>query len=307
MRRGTGLGFLATIVVAAMAGGCSWWADDGPEEPGLYAVNGDGELQRLNGSAEWERETWPDRQNFPPDTHFVVRNPAPDDDSAAAAGKPKVTLRKVGWVRSEIRSGKEIGPPRGRRWVTAAIPELQVPVRLVHDRDDVLMVAPQRGALAPGLYSLQLESGGRQIQARFGVGWSGVDETRYAGAHCMDRYVENAATWYTPCARQRLATPTDGLQIRLVQPDRRADEGKISLVVKGTIANTSRQARAIPMLQGQLKDDKGRVVRRWEFASPAPKLDPGGYVPFATVAKDVPPTATDLTVRFQPFSRAALQ
>jgi hypothetical protein len=169
------------------------------------------------------------------------------------------------------------------------------------------MIAPQQGALEPGLYSLELESGGRPLQARFGVGWSGVDETRYAGAHCMDRYVENDATWYTPCARQQLATPTDGLQIRLVQPDRQAAAGKVSLVVKGTIANTSQQARAIPMLQGQLKDDKGRVVRRWEFASPAPKLDPGGYVPFTTVAKDVPPNATDLTVSFQPFSRAALQ
>lgn len=302
MRRAPRPAQLAPALLAFLLAGCSWWGG-APEEPGLYAVVGDEDPQRLNGSPEWERETWPERQNLPPDTRFMVRLP----ETAKAAGQPRVGLSKVGWVRSEIRSGSEIGPPQGRRWVNAPLAEFAVPLRVVHRKADVVMLAPQQGKLEPGLYSLQIEAAGTRLQARFGVGWSGIDEKRYAASHCMDRYVEKAGAQYRPCAQQRVAVSTEGLQIRLVNPDRQAMGDKLRLVVKGTIANVSEQARAVPGLQGELKDRSGRVVHRWQFASPTEKLEPGGYVPFTTVANGVPSTATDVTVRFQPYSRSASQ
>lgn len=298
MRHAAGFGLLVPAMVALMLAGCS--ANDIPEEPGLYAIDADGDLQRLDGSPEWERETWPDRENLRPETRFVARYPE-------TGGQKTIVLRKVGWVRSEIRPGAEIGPPQGRRWVTAPLPELVVPVQLVNETTRTVTIVPQKGALDPGLYSLQLDSGGKRLQARFGVGWSTIDQKRYAGAHCMDRYMVEASTQYRSCATQHVPTLTEGLQIRLVDPDKRFVGDKVNLVVKGTIANTSEQKRAIPMLHGELKDQSGRVVHRWEFASPVPELEPGAYVPFTTVADGVPPTATDVTVSFQPLSRAALQ
>jgi len=297
MRHVSGFGLLASAMVAIILAGCS--ATGVPDEPGLYAVDSDGDLQRLDGSPEWERETWPERENLRPETRFVARYPE-------TGGQKTIVLRKVGWVRSEIRSGAEIGPPQGRRWVTAPLPQLVVPVQLVNETAETVTIVPQSGALDPGLYALQVDSGGRRLQARFGVGWSTIDQKRYASAHCMDRYLD-ASTQYRSCATQHLPVPTDGLQIRLVDPDKRFVGEKVNLVVKGTIANTSEQKRAIPTLYGQLKDQSGRVVHRWEFASPVPELEPGAYVPFTTVAEQVPPTATDVTVSFQPLSRASLR
>jgi hypothetical protein len=320
MRRSKGFGSLAATLLVIVLAGCS--SADVPDELGLYAVDDDGEFQRLDGSPKWERKTWLDRENLRPETRFVARHPALDKNSRAK-GNQKITLTKVGWVRSEIRAGGEIGPSRGRQWIAAPIPELEVPLRLVQYRSDAVRIAPLQGALNPGLYSLRVDLGGSKLQARFGVAWAKLDQKHYATAHCIDRYIQKGTARYQPCAKQRLAasttnplaTPakerladsprnrlasaTKGLQIRLGEPDKRAIGGKVSITVQGWIFNDSRQARNVPPLQGQLKDSKGHVLHQWAIPRPTSQLDPGGYASFKTIADNAPPTATNVTVTFQ--------
>src|SRR5690348_1202153 len=70
-----------------------------PDEPGIYAfTENDQGLNRLDGDADWETATWPDRSNMPSNVQFVVYDPSLAGRSAGSS----VELWRVPWVRSEI-------------------------------------------------------------------------------------------------------------------------------------------------------------------------------------------------------------
>lgn len=271
-----------------------------PDEPGLYAVMADDEFQRLDGTPKWEGETWPERANFPSETRFLVLHPA-----LSASPEPigeKITLRKVGWVRSDIASNREIGPPKGRRWVTADIPGLRIPLdyNYVDGRPDLVAAKPQQEALEPGLYSLQLQIPDARVNARFGILWDQVDQQQYAATHCIDRYLEGNATTYRPCVKQRLAFSTEGLHLQLSETHKRVVDGRTVVELAGTVANVSGEPQTLPMFQGELKDPSDRMLYQWTFAAPVDEIAPGQSVPFHAVLDEVPDNVAKVTVRLSP-------
>ena len=134
MEKQTTLAGWAGLLISGLAmvlAGCAGF-DGIPREAGLYAIE-DGDPVRLDGDPEWERETWEQRANLPPQVSFLVRT----DDLATAPDtlQQHIQVHKVGWVRSEITQAGNIQPITGSQWANARIEELQVPVRLSRHRD----------------------------------------------------------------------------------------------------------------------------------------------------------------------------
>lgn len=282
------------MLLVAVLSGCTGIGV--PRESGLYAVQGD-RVQRLDGSREWETNTWAERSNFNPDVRFMIRNPqlAASHDLSSV-----IYLRRVGWVRSEINQQGEILPVTGSQWVETGIDELTVPIRLEPhpDSTDVVSVVPQ-ARLERGLYTLQLGSAsGRQVNARVGVEWPGVDRRSYAAANCVDRY-PGSEVGYRLCADQQQAFASKWLKLHLVKPEIRNLPGQPKeLIVKGVVVNTSRHSTRVPMLEARLLTDDGVVVRRWEFNAPSGELQPGASIPFESELRNPPSGASNIHLSF---------
>ncbi|HEY1382270.1 MAG TPA: hypothetical protein VGF43_01575 [Dongiaceae bacterium] len=162
-----------------------------PDDPGVYALTDDG-LQQLDGDADWEQETWPDRQDMPSNVQFVINDPA----LAGRSGGTSIELWRVPWVRSEINAQDQAMPIEGSQWAVAPIEEFSVPFRYESLEGDtsIVHIVPT-APLEPGLYMVRVTPGARQ--ARIGVAWSSVDQRQYAAANCVDRY---EADRYRPCS-----------------------------------------------------------------------------------------------------------
>ena len=253
---------------------------------------------RLDGDPEWERETWEQRANLPPQVSFLVRT----DDLATAPDtlQQHIQIHKVGWVRSEITQAGNIQPITGSQWANARIEELQVPVRLSRhrDHDNVVQVTPL-SALAPGLYTLSAGLSSAATQARFGVHWSRVDRREYAAAHCVDRYPGSTQN-YRPCEEQELGIASRVLAVHLVQPEVSQPPGQPrQLIIKGVIVNTSGQAVPVPPLQARLVNQEGTIIKRWEFLADTKALAPGASTPFESRLTNPPAGASDVQVTFE--------
>lgn len=280
-----------------------------PDESGLYVERtgaaGQPSWLRLDGSRQWEIETWAQRSDLDPGVVFIVRNP----ELAQAGGAPArfVRLRRVAWVRSAISARGDIMPADGGRW---AVPDLDVflvplDVRMLEGRDDALRAAPLR-PLEPGLYSLEFGAGAEPQRARLGVQWSSADERAYSATTCVDRY-EGAGPRYRPCAEQVQGLQTAGLQwlkLYLVAPELRDSTEGQALVVKGVVVNTSEDEQTtVPTLEAQVRGPAGEVLERWHFDPGIAPLAPGGSASFRTEARRAPPGAHSVHVEFAPLGR----
>ena len=270
-----------------------------PDEPGLYANTGGGELQRLDGPADWERETWAERSDLSRDVHLVVAHPSLAEGTDALP--ERIRLRKVGWLRSEIGPNGVIAPVDGAKWVAPPIEGFTVPLDYaeVDGRADVIEARPRSGALEPGLYALELRTGAIQANGRLGVEWTGLDQTQYASAHCIDRYAESAPA-FRHCSEQAYAEPLDGLQVHLVEPERRSGDGGEFLVVRGLVVNNSGTPRQVPTLRAVLHGEDGRRLHAWPFAVPDQELAPGQSVSFQTGSDKMVAETHSVRVEFMP-------
>lgn len=285
--------------LAGVLSGCGTTGDDYfsrrdidlPEEPGIYATAGDGELQRLDGPHSWETETWPVRSELSPESEFVVYDPA------LLSSGTDLTLWRVAWARSELAGAAAIMPLEGTRWVVARIDPFEVPiyVRTLTSYPDFRVVVPMDD-LEPGLYQLELTGPGGDRRGRLGVGWSGVDKRLYASAHCVDRYSRLTPPYRTcdsqGATMQELAR--QGLSIALVDPV--VQDG--TLLIQGVVVNRSDTSKPLPALEAQLLGPSGDVLKRWSFQATAGDIEPGGHVSFQTSTGNPPADTAQVNVRF---------
>jgi hypothetical protein len=158
-----------------------------PDDPGIYAITSDGDLQQLDGDSDWEEETWPDRQDMPANVQFVISDPA----LAGRAAGTSVELWRVAWVRSEINAQNQAMPIEGSQWAVAPVERFSVPFRYEspEGETDIVHIVPT-APLAPGLYTLRIVNPAAR-EARVGVAWNSVDQRQYSAANCVDRYEGN--------------------------------------------------------------------------------------------------------------------
>lgn len=74
--------------------------------------------------------------------------------------------------------------------------------------------------------------------------------------------------------------------------------GNELVMVSGRIINPSSDPQPVPPIKAQLHDRSGRLIFSWTIEPPAPKLGPGGSVPFNSAEMDVPASGPDSTVTF---------
>lgn len=275
-----------------------------PEEPGIYAIRADAELQRLNGTREWELKTWPQRSNLDPHLEFVVYEPA-----LARSGRPPqelVQLWKVAWVRSEIKKDGSAMPVSGSSWAVAEIERFQVP--LAADRaprqPDVVRLTP-RTPLEPGLYSLKVRKGSSVDTARIGVQWESVDKRAYSAANCVDLYSESGNS-YRACddiAEELNPYSADGLKIALVKPH--TQSGK--LVIQGVITNKTERTKQIPPLRAALLDNDGNETAHWIFTPDIMTLGPEEQVSFRTETDPPRRGGARVRVTFLPVGESSMR
>ncbi len=89
-----------------------------------------------------------------------------------------------------------------------------------------------------------------------------------------------------------------GLDFRNVASKRETDGDATVLVVSGQVANVSKDAKDVPLLQGTLHDAHNQVVRQWSFPAKDNRLAPGAVTSFETRLRNPPADATGLTIGF---------
>lgn len=285
-------------LISAIAGLSLFACSSLPDDPGLYAVSEAGEVQRISGGPKWDRKTWEDRSDLPSKLRFFVVEPAIAENMGAL--DDKIKLRRAGWVRSDIRADGGIAPAVGAQWIAADIKSLTIPLtyQRVGKRNDIVAAAPLGGALESGLYVLDFSDGGMKTSGRFGVNWTNTDKNAYASGTCIDRYVRKEGVGYRRCLEQQQTTATLGLQLIMVEPERRIVDGRPAIIVKGVVLNRSDRRRSVPPLEGRLVDEEGRLLRDWRFKATTGEVDPGRSVSFGAIVEGAPGNVKNIEVRF---------
>ncbi len=282
---------VGAALLSACAGDSSGPRIPIPEDHGLYAMVGQDELRRLDGTGDWEVQTWNTRADLSPAQQFVLYDPIL---AARGVTDDDIEIWQVAWVRSDIRDDGSAAPIQGSQWAVAPLEDFRVPVSLrsVGDYPDMLHMVPE-GPLAPGLYSLQIRQGAAARSARFGVQWSSIDKQDYSASHCVDRRSGTRPAFQT-CGSNTLAATSDAarnLRISLVDPVKTTVGGQRVLIIQGTITNEATAPRAVPMLEATLQDSAGTVLQRWPFTPQQAELAAGATTSFRTEIQQ-PPTAT---------------
>lgn len=302
----------AAFTLAACGGGPDFAAGGRklptPDDTGIYVLTPDDELARIDGSPEWERQTWPARADFTPGIEFVLYEPA-----LAGGDGDAVHLWRVAWLRSELQPTGQAAPVSGSQWVAAELEGLRVPLAVTpHPEIPGLFHLDPGARLEPGLYELKVSPRGvERRQGRFGVLWNSVDKRTYSAAHCVDR-VNGGRVAFRPCAASQANVAQAGagqtaynvfattnnaarnpLRIELLDPVR--ERG--GLRIRGTVSNSSNRAQAIPEMRATVFDRAGRRVDSWVFAPPQGRIAPGGQVMF-TAWQPVAEGAARLDVDF---------
>lgn len=276
--------------------GSDQWSDVEPDEEGLYAYNGD-DLVRLDGDAEWEKETWGERSGLSPHNEFIIRDDTLEEFGGAASDV--VGVRKVAWVRSSVNENGEITPVTGSQWQSAPLPSLTVPLDYAErseSNQDLIRVRPRR-PLEPGLYAIYLDTGEGARKARFGVAWPETDKQAYASSVCVDRYVGDS-TGYRLCGEQASSQSGDPLQIYLVQPETRTVGSGRTMVISGVILNNSSSTQQVPLLTAVLRDASGQPLTSWRFKAAGGQLEPGQSTSFRTEVENASQQVHSVNVNF---------
>lgn len=302
MYRQTAVVFLtATALALAACGGPEFTAGGRalptPDDPGLYVLTAGDELRRIDGSPEWEEETWPSRSDLRPDVEFIIYEPALAD--AARSGEGAIRLWRVAWLRSELEPTGQAAPVSGSQWVVAGLDGLAVPLAATPHPEErgVIHLRPAEG-LSPGLYELRSEPAAGPVHSgRIGIRWSSTDKRAYSAAHCVDRVVGGEKR-FRPCTASNgaraeaagstgMSSPTsmtttqsaaDALKIELFDPV--PENG--GLTVRGRVTNRSDAPRSVPMLKGTILDRSGNPTDSWLFTTPESTVPAGGTIAFTT-------------------------
>jgi len=264
LMRGIAMG-LITLLLGGLAGCAGDPAGRATSQYGIYAVEDGDELVRLDGGAEWERQTWAGRQDLEPELTLLVHDPQLSQPGAVSELRQAILLEKVAHVREEVsvKSGAR-RPVSEDLWVASQVERFRVPVDFgpVPGRPGMIRVMP-RQPLEPGLYSIRLGREGDYTLARFGVGWPEVDKQHYARLHCVDRYQGAGSVAYFDCQGEP-APATAGLRIGELKSSRRTVAGVPMLSVVGVVENTSDRPLRLPPLRARLESRQG-VEQLWTF------------------------------------------
>ena len=261
---------------------------------GVYAVQ-NGKRGRLDDDPKKVLQTWDLRTNLPSNVQFLIIN---DAVAASDPNADRVLLEKVARVRNEIEPDRSVHKAPKAAWVVAHLPELRIPVTVTRQSGTprVLRVSPN-ALLEPGLYSLFYQTAQTRIGGRFGVEWSKVDKTQYAGLYCVDRYRSEPA-YYRPCREGELlesATAT-GLRVHDLKVRKDFIGGQPALVLNGKLTNASTAGLRTPLLLAVVNDKSGNELQRWTFRPNVAEIPPGGTLGFSTSAAS-PSDAAGVTVR----------
>lgn len=288
---------LLTAALAGCAGG--QYSDPVAEaasaeitQAGIYAYD-DGDIVRLSGSPEWERQTWEDREDLSSDIVLIVYDPSL---LASAVSQDAVSLREVAWVEQEIVAQTGVAGAAGESpWVATDLAEFEHPVDIspLGSNPQMLRVTP-RSALDPGLYSIALDGPEEGMFARFGVGWTSLDMNSYAESHCVDRYRASDRTVYARCGTQMGA---EGLAIRDLHTETLSSASPDVLVLKGKVENTTDHPAQVPPLLATVSDAGGTPLQEWTFSTEPNFLMPGETTFFQTQLVDPPRAVDNVEVR----------
>lgn len=256
-------------VIVMLLGGLAGCAGDPAREAGLqygiYAIEDDDELVRLDGSPEWERRTWASREDLEPELSLLVHDPLLSEPGAISTLRQTILLEKVARVREEVsvKTGTR-APLAEDLWVASEVERFRVPVDFgpVSERPGMIRVSP-RQPLEPGLYSVRVGREGDYTLARFGVDWPEVDKEHYASLHCVDRYQGGGSIAYFNC-QEEPGPSTAGLRIEGLKSTRRTVDGVPMLSVVGVVENTSDRPLRLPPLRARLESRQG-VEQLWSF------------------------------------------
>ena len=294
---------LLTIVVTACAGSLEP-SFPLPDDPGLYAVTRDDELQRLDGDRDWEVESWPARAAQGPYTEFVIFDP--DLERDARPDDQVVELWRVAWVRSEVDHRGLAGPVQGSEWAVAPVDSFRVPITLrrAEGYGEYLHVVPSL-PLEPGLYSLRLNKAGSSRTGRLGVDWPAVDKREYSAVNCVDRYLGTEVAYRT-CTDgsgvMESSSASEGLEITLVDPLRKGN----ALVVQGVVVNTTSDVKTVPAMRAVFLDSAGRRLTDAIIEPRQVDLRPGERMSFKTEVDNAPQTTARIDVDFVPMTNAGM-
>jgi hypothetical protein len=304
-----------------------------PPNYGLYAYNGD-TLIRLDGDGDWERSTWSDRSDLAPKIQFVVYNRSLTTDPTPLPDL--VELRRVAHVRNDVLGSGNVVPAQNNRWAAPDLPDYRISLNYtpVPGHSDVVVATPS-DPLAPGLYSFSLQSKPQPVDSRIGIGWSDVDQNQYAEAHCVDSYPSGyhpcdesngrandpaagdanltppatgtlqGTLSNQPAANTVAAAPDPGtnaalapLSVRDLKSSRSMVAGALTLLVEGSIVNTSSDLRTVPsqLVVSLLRAD-GSVTQTVPISDlPPAVLAPGDSYHFRAEVKDPPADAVRVRV-----------
>jgi hypothetical protein len=290
-----------------------------PPNYGLYAYDGD-QLIRLDGDSNWERSTWSNRSDLPPKVEFVVFNRSLTTDPTPL--QDVIELRRVAHVRNDVNGNGNVVPAQNNRWAAPDLPVYRVALNFtpVPGHSDMVVAEPS-DPLAQGLYSFSLQTRSQPLDTRVGIGWSDVDQTQYAEAHCVDSYPAGyrlcsesdarandpaaGTIGNQPAAMTVAAVPAPGtnavvanLTVKDLRSSRSVVAGALTLVVEGDLVNTSAALRTVPpQLVLSLLGADGTVLQNVAIADlPPAVLAPGDSYHFRSEVSDPPANAVRVRV-----------
>ncbi len=100
--------------------------------------------------------------------------------------------------------------------------------------------------------------------------------------------------------------PGAGLELRSIKSERHREGDVSSLIIKGEVANTSRDVRDVPVFRGALTSKDGDEIHTWTFTIRQENLLPGEGVPFKVTVEDPPKGAAGLSITFISFEEAGM-
>ena len=284
-------GLYVVVASGAVLGAAACSGPSAPPLPGsygLYARNDD-HLMRLDGSPDWERETWDRRSDLSLHSALI----AFDRSLVNALPDETLILQNVAWVRYQVTADAQSDVRQVGEWAVTDLPEFRVALNYfpVPQNAEMIEMHP-RQELLPGLYSLKLHRSDSVLASRFGVAWDDVDRDSYNQANCVDRYVIDGQTSFRPCGDAAGGPAAGRLEIGDVKTAR-VDVGVPSLVITGVVHNPSAAPLPVPMLDATMKDAEGNELGRQSFALDRKMLAPGASADFRLMI-DHPPNDVSL-------------
>jgi hypothetical protein len=112
--------------------------------------------------------------------------------------------------------------------------------------------------------------------------------------------VLGGALWYSGLLDNRFAAQGLEPDLKIVLHDNleqgRSPDGTPYFIASGSIVNPTAKTQRVPSLLVTLKDSSGRSVFNWRMKPPVSSLAPGATADFSHLRRDVPLSATEISV-----------